>query len=154
MVKIVSSLIYFSLLCKVDYYHFIYSHVIHSFTGNIEPKEWPGCCLAVNMRLHSSLGRASHHYGNGHGFTSRWSTGFFFQASISNCTNWWIPGKDRFATYSSLPCKQIMAIISYRLMSTFFDLAPLQNDNEQQNVFPSPKITSPLQAKNSKKRLN
>ena len=37
--------------------------------------------LAPNVWLHSSVGRASHRYRGGHGFESRWSLDFFFQAS-------------------------------------------------------------------------
>ena len=37
--------------------------------------------LAPNVWLHSSVGRASHRYRGGHGFESRWSPDFFFQAS-------------------------------------------------------------------------
>ena len=39
------------------------------------------------MRLHSSVGRASHRYRGGHGFESRWSPDIF-KLLLSNCLNW------------------------------------------------------------------
>ena len=44
--------------------------------------------LALNVWLHSSVGRASHRYRGGHGFKSRWSPDFVFRLLLSNCLNW------------------------------------------------------------------
>ena len=42
--------------------------------------------LAPNVWLHSSVGRASHRYREGHGFESHWSPDFF-RLLLSNCLN-------------------------------------------------------------------
>ena len=43
--------------------------------------------LAPNVRLHSSVGRASHRYRGGHEFESRWSPDFLMLL-LSSCLNW------------------------------------------------------------------
>ena len=42
-------------------------------------------CNIFPTRLHSSVSRASHRYGRGHGFKSCWSLRIFFLGFISNC---------------------------------------------------------------------
>ena len=68
--------------------------------------------IAVNLWLHSSVGRASHQYRGGHGFESRWSPDFF-SLLLSNCLNWKIYCDDH-SSLSSTTAVHIW-IISYKL---------------------------------------
>ena len=76
-------------LLRWSFFTFIYNrssnmnysiYTSHHFTSH--GKIWTQLIdLAPNVWLHSSVGRASHRYRGGHGFESRWSPDFFFQAS-------------------------------------------------------------------------
>ena len=65
------------------------------------------------MWLHSSVGRASHRYHEGHGFESRWSPDFF-RLLLSNCLNWTIYCDDHSALWSTTAV-QLYELFSYIL---------------------------------------
>ena len=57
-------------------------HIISLLTGHMNSINW-----SRYTWLHSSVGRASHRYREGHGFESRWSP-YFFRILLSSCLNW------------------------------------------------------------------